>query len=428
MNIQEILNILSHKFNNGNINWLEASEISFDGNELKISFLNPFIYAWFRENIHAALKLELGEKRPAIKLVVSPPLRPIIAASRSKRSEPFQAKSPEISNMDYFADFIYNEKNALAVKAALSLAQKQIPENFPFLILFYGPSGSGKSHLLKAIHQKRLAQGETNCLFFSVGELLRRPINILDYSRDRGQGSSVLIIDDLNYLDDSPSAASLVSALCDIISEKERGDFGRKNIRLAAAITAEGRSDNHISDRLRSRLEQGLYFELQAADLDIRLRCAEKFNREKKLGLNRGVLVQIARQSNRFTDTMGHLRKIEYFSRAQGRTPSLRDVDQLIGEKSSAPPLDWQRILENVSKRLNLKTEDILGSKRKPDCVLARQIAMFLARSRLALSFQEIGRLFGGKDHSTVMHSVRKIEKLRGIDEDMRKLLADLEK
>lgn len=428
MNIHDILNMLNHKFNDPNINWLEASEISLDENELKITFLNSFIYAWFMDNIRAGLELKLRETRPAIKLSISQPASPIFTASASKKSEPAQAKSAEISNMDYFADFIYNEKNALAVKAALSLAQKQIPENFPFLILFYGPSGSGKSHLLKAIHQKRLSLGETNCRFFSACELLRRPLNILDYSGDCVKGSSVLIIDDLNYLDASSSADSLVSALCDIALKKEPSSFGQKNIRLAAAITAESRSDDHLSDRLRSRFEQGLYFELQAADLDIRLRCAEKFNREKKLGLNRGALVHIARQSSRFTDTMGLLRKIEYFSRLQGRPPSLRELDQLIGGKSSAPPLDWQRILEKVSQRLNLKTEDILGLKRKPDYVLARQIAMFLARSRLALSFQEIGRLFGGKDHSTVMHAVRKIENLRENDADMRKLLADIEK
>lgn len=403
MDFEKIAALLRENARAAEINWLEAAEISFNEGGLVISFLQPFAHSWFKENALADLERLLNKAHPEIKL----------------ETRVNGGKEAAAADEDYFTDFLYNEKNYLALKAAQTLALKTIPESYPPLTLFYGQSGSGKSHLLKAIRQKRLAYGGADG---PAAGLLNQPIQ--DWAREKLPPA--LVIDDLQSLESQPKALLNLRGLCDrALSGAESGEAP---FRLAAAVTAESLSQAPLPDWLLSRFERGLCLSLPPADLDIRLRFAEKFNRKKKLGLSRGFLVNIARQSNRLTDTLGLLHKAEFFISLKGAPPSRRDLDSILSGNALKRPPDWQNILESVAGRLNLRTEDLLGSKRGADYVLGRQIAMYIARARLALSYQEIGRLFGGKDHSTVMHAVKKIERLRQTDGVMHKLLTELEK
>ena len=86
-----------------------------------------------------------------------------------------------------------------------------------------------------------------------------------------------------------------------------------------------------------------------------------------------------------------------------------------------------REILGSVARGFNLRTEDILGARRRPDLVLARQVAMYLCRRKLGLSYPELGRAFGGRDHSTVIHAVKKIHKLLETDKVVHNLVTELE-
>lgn len=439
MNIQQILKLLHENFDSSSIHWLEASKFSLKGSELHLSFLHPFIHDWFKAEVYASLERLLKETHPGIKLVIDK-FNKFVFASRDAEHPSSTAVcsnssgSPLDSSIeaerDYLADFIYNEKNTMALKAAQALSQKKIAENVPHLALFYGPSGSGKSHLLKAIYQKHKSHGFLKCGFFSAEKLLHDSAALFDLYTLSTVSPSLVIIDDLQDLANSPSALSLITALCDLALKSRPASSLQKThyLWLVISLGAKNIHNALLSERLQSRLEQGLYFELQTADLDIRLRYVERVNREKNLGLNRAQLINIARQSNRLTDAAGLMRKVEFFITLQGQRPSSRELDKILADDSTLPSLDWQKVVEKVARHLNLKTEDILGSKRKPDYVLGRQIAMYIARNKLALSFQEIGKFFGGKDHSTVMHAVKKIQQLRNDDEDMHILLKELEK
>lgn len=431
MNIQKILSMLHKTFDSSPINWLEACEFSLKENELHLSFLHPFIQDWFNAKDRVNLESLLKAQYPEINLVINKFNKVVCAsrdavraANRSRVTRPSggSGEKGQNSQRDYLADFIYNDKNALAVKAAHSLSQKKIAENFPHLALFFGSPGSGKSHLLKAIYQKQRHNGIIKCSFFSAKKLAHSLLALDDCHNAAESSSSMLLIDDLQELENSPSALSLMTSVFDL-ALNERGQLW-----VVASLAAENLHKATLYERLRSRLEQGIYFELHPADLDIRLRFVEKLNREKNLGLNRVQLINIARLSSKLTEAMGLMHKVEFFKTFMGQTPSKQDLDRVLATNSAEPPFDWQKLLEKVARRLNLKTDEILGSRRKPEYVLGRQIVMYLARKQLALSFQEIGKLFGGKDHSTVMHAVKKIQQLRDNDEDLHKLLKELEK
>lgn len=442
MDIGQIFNSLRQNLPSSPINWLDAIELRLTAGELHVTFLNPFIYDWFRQNMEIFFT-DFMEKNFSFYTVVIHKLDKFVAASHdadkifsptnyltTHLDEKTGLESGDTKN--YFDDFIYNEKNFLAVRAARVLSTRTVSVHDPSLLIFFGSSGSGKTHLLKAIHQECQKQPLKICSLVSgknLGLLLDRGFTLP--SRHPENPAPILLVDDLQDLEQSPTAISLVSDLCDMaIRPLQPGQVNgkQKKIILVLALNAQSTENSRLPERLKSRLAQGLFFTLQPADLDVRLRFAEKFNREKSLRLSRSQLVNIARRAAKIPDIIGLLQKIDFFVTLQGRSPSMRDLEALLGGENPNETADWQRILELVARRFELKIEDITGITRKPEYVQARQVAMYLARNKLALSFQEIGKFFGGKDHSTVMHSIKKIQQLRQYDKDMHKLLTELEK
>lgn len=442
MEIENILSFLQQEYRESAFNWLDAANIELNGNELSFSFIHPYMLTWFEKNILCGLKELFREKWPDIRLILlKEPKFAVVSRDAVRINQPRKKNvksqekkfslSPLSAQRDLFADFLFNEKNALAVKAATALAQKKIAASFPGILLFYGPPGSGKSHLLKAIQQKRGIDCQEDCLLLSAKQLLSN-MSLSFFSKQSDTPKAALVlVDDLHKLENSPAAIELLVNLCDRAlgqNERKKNKGENAEFHMVCAMTAENLQLTTLSPSLLSRLKQGLIFDLHSADLDIRLRFAEKFNREYSLGLNRGQLLGLARQTLELSELIGLLRKIEFFVTVQGLKPGARELEKILNSANNGQPSDWQYILEKVAKRLNLKTEDILSGNRKPEYVLARQIAMYLARGQLALSFQEIGKYFGGKDHSTIMHGVKKIQKIRNVDEDMHKLLTELEK
>lgn len=440
MNLSQILDLLRKNFGSDPVNWLDASDMSLNGTELHIAFIHPYLTDWFTGHVENRLIDFFTKNLPQLVIIIHKndkiansgnTTQQLYFNTKFKEVKEEEKSQPGQEKSNYFADFIFNEKNALAVRAAHSLATLEIPRNLPGITVFYGPSSSGKTHLLKAIQQQRAFSGDKFCPLLSGSSLARDFENMgLTAANYPSRLPRLLLIDALQDMENSHSLISLICALCDEAlngNNKFLDKAGGRAFNMALAISADSLKMARLPEGIISRLEQGLCFGLKQADLDVRLRYGEKYNREQGLGINRSQLINIARHTLKITEIRGLLHKIEFFVTLQGKGSALKDIDTLLGQENLAKPTDWQRVIENVAKRFTLTSADILGNARKADYVLPRQIAMYLARSKLALSFQEIGKLFGGKDHSTVMHSVKKIQRLRQVDKDMHKLLTELE-
>ncbi|MDE5879677.1 MAG: chromosomal replication initiator DnaA, partial [Desulfovibrio sp.] len=138
-------------------------------------------------------------------------------------------------------------------------------------------------------------------------------------------------------------------------------------------------------------------------------------------------LLYLAQRCAQFRLLKGLLRKVEAFAALNGRPPLQADLENIVRTGGSARPAGCREILGSVARGFNLRPEDIMGTRRRPDLVLARQVAMYLCRRKLGLSYPELGRAFGGRDHSTVIHAVKKIRKLLDTDKVVHNLVTELE-
>lgn len=386
-----------------NCAWLQGLNFSLVDSTLFVYFPHAHFRDWFATNKKRYFETLLAEALPrqTFNLVYEiPAIRKIPDKTKKANSEYIKF------NFDNFLD---NGKNSRALEAAKACAGLGAATP-PAPLLFYGPSGCGKTHLLKAI---------INILKEKI------PLREIDVCQNQGlcylkmpYRPDALIIDNLQELKNSAYYQALLAARIDKLLETS-------STPIVLAWTGTIPAPGILDQRLLSRIHAGILVELRHPDLEVRIQYAEKISRQKKLGLSRGQILFLARQSKDFPILKGLLGKIEFFISLYGQLPDDTEMLRLAGNETSGP--DWRRILAQVSKHLAVSTDDILGVSRKPELVFARQLAMFLCRSALGISYPELGRLFGGKDHSTVMHGIKKIQHLRDTDKDMRNLLTELE-
>lgn len=163
-----------------------------------------------------------------------------------------------------------------------------------------------------------------------------------------------------------------------------------------------------LGKALLSRLETGLWAELPEPDLDVRLRYAQQQAKFRRLPLSRSSCCSsrsTARMSGGFPASSSGWRPT---ASLLGRDLSEQDLLNIVRQGGDSSALTPQLIVSIVGEHCGVPAKEILGEKRRPDLVQARQLAMYLCRELLGHSYPVIGRMFGGKDHSTVMHGVKK--------------------
>ena len=136
-------------------------------------------------------------------------------------------------------------------------------------------------------------------------------------------------------------------------------------------------------------------------------------------------MMRMARSCGHVRRLQGLLRKLRTLTDVRGHVPTEQELDDLLHD-TGARRRDHRDVMEAVARRYGLHADELTGDGRRPQQTLARQIAMYVCRRSLGLSYPEIGRAFGGRDHSTVIHAVKKIEKILVNDKNVRDLVASV--
>ena len=160
--------------------------------------------------------------------------------------------------------------------------------------------------------------------------------------------------------------------------------------------------------------------------MDIRLRYAQRQNQFLRLGLNKNQMLALAQQCTGLRRLIGMLQRIKVLKDVLGQDIATQNMDHVLVQTADAGTVTPQQVIRIVAERCNVRADDMTGHKRQPRIVKARQMAMFLCRGLIGSSYPAIGRIFGGRDHSTVIHSIKKIQLLWDTDKDMHKLLTEL--
>ncbi|RBI84606.1 chromosomal replication initiator protein DnaA [Rhodosalinus halophilus] len=319
-----------------------------------------------------------------------------------------------------FETFVVGKPNELAHAAARRVAEGG-PVTFNPLFL-YGGVGLGKTHLMHAIAwELREKRPELNVLYLSAEQFMYRFIQALRERRmldfkELFRSVDVLMVDDVQFIAGKDSTQEeffhTFNALVD----------GQKQIIISADRSPGEIKD--LEDRIKSRLQCGLVVDLHPTDYELRLGILQSKVEQHRaiypdLHLDEGVLEFLAhRISNNVRVLEGALTRLFAFASLVDRPIDMDLAQDCLADilRASERKITVEEIQRKVSEHYNIRLSDLIGPKRMRSLARPRQVAMFLAKQLTARSLPEIGRSFGGRDHTTVMHGVKRIEELRAKD------------
>ncbi|HVI08472.1 MAG TPA: chromosomal replication initiator protein DnaA [Candidatus Binatia bacterium] len=324
-----------------------------------------------------------------------------------------------------FDAFVIGSGNQFAHAACQAVAERPSKAYNPLFL--YGGVGMGKTHLMQAIgHEIKRRQPVATICYVSSEKFTNDMINSLRYDkmttfRDRFRSVDVLLIDDIQFL-----------AGKERTQEEFFHTFNALHDTMKQIVIASDRSPKElaeIEDRLRSRFEWGLIADIQPPDLETKVAILQKKAEQEKVTLPSDVAMYVAQNiRSNVRELEGALIRLVAHSSLIGAEITLPYAQQVLKNfiDSQARKVTIESIQKMVAEQFGLRLVEIKAKDNSRAIVYPRQIAMYLAKQMTEASLPEIGRQFGGKHHTTVLHSVEKIEEARQKDKDLNRLLNKL--
>jgi chromosomal replication initiator protein len=324
-----------------------------------------------------------------------------------------------------FDAFVIGAANQFAHAAARAVAERPSKAYNPLFL--YGGVGMGKTHLMQAIgHEVKKRQPQSAICYLTSEKFTNEVIHSLRYDkmasfRDRFRNVDVLLVDDIQFL-----------------RQKERTQeeffhtFNALHDSLKQIVIASDRPPKElaeIEDRLRSRFEWGLIADIQPPDLETKVAILQKKADLERVPLPTDVALFIASNiRSNVRELEGALIRLVAYASLTGAPLTLQTAQQVLKSIIDAQTrrVTIDSIQKAVAEQFGLRVADIKAKNNSRPIVFPRQIAMYLAKHLTEASLPEIGRQFGGKHHTTVMHSVEKIEQARKADKDLNRMLNKL--
>ena len=322
--------------------------------------------------------------------------------------EPDTQLNPKYS----FDDFVIGSSNRFAHAAATAVAEAPAKSYNPLFI--YGGAGLGKTHLLHAIgHYVRNLYPRLRVRYITTEQFTNEFINairddrITTFQRTYRQ-ADVLLIDDIQFLQQKERTQEEFFHTFNALHNAEK--------QIVISSDRPPKQISQLEDRLRSRFEWGLMTDVQPPDLETRIAILRKKCESDALGVRPEVLELIAsRVQSNIRELEGALIRVAAFSslqRAPADTAMAESVLKDLFPDGRGQEVSVQLIMEEVADHFSLTVDDLCSPSRSRQLVTARQLAMYLTRELTELSLPRIGKAFGGRDHTTVMHATKKISVL----------------
>ena len=309
-----------------------------------------------------------------------------------------------------FETFVVGNNNRFAHAAALAVGDRPGEAYNPLFL--YGGVGLGKTHLMHAIGNRILQNDrKANVLYVTSEKFTNQLINaIKDFKneafRNKYRNIDVLLIDDIQFIGGK-----------DRVQEEFFHTFNTLHEEGKQIIISSDKAPKDISlleDRLKSRFEWGLLADLSNPDYETRLAILRKKAQDESIIVDDHILSNIANKiDSNIRELEGVFNKIVAIASLNNEPISIELAEKTINEfkQQSEKVISADFIKETVAKYFNINKDDLASDKRSNDITFPRQIAMYLCREVANLSFPKIGDEFGNRDHSTVMHAYKKIEK-----------------
>jgi chromosomal replication initiator protein len=426
--------------------WLRPIRLgAFDDESgtLRLELPSQFMADWVQTHFADRLTLAWRSVLPSVRQVTirasldARAAAPAIAEIPAAEPEPVAAVQPsgfyaaQLEPRYRFESFVVGKANEVAFNAARTLAAA---DNVAFNPLFlHGGTGRGKTHLLHAIgHEFRLRRPGAKVVYMSAEKFMVEFVAALRANetiqfKQQLRSADLLMIDDVQFIAGKESTQEeFFHTMNEIISA------GR---RLVISSDRAPQDLDGIEPRILSRLSWGLVADINQADLELRLNIiVKKLESLPDVQVPDDVVMFLAKRiSSNVRELEGALNRIAAYATMSGRPIDLDFVGEVLANilRANQRRISIDEIQGRVSEHYRIRKAEMTSARRAREVARPRQVAMYLSKQLTPRSLPEIGRRFGGRDHTTVIHAVRQIEKLRAqdaeLDADIRLLTRQLE-
>jgi chromosomal replication initiator protein len=405
--------------------------------ELPSQFMADWVQTHFAERLALAWRAACPQVREIfVGVGANAPKTAAVIEIPGPAEEPSVAKQPGLYAVALepryrFENFVVGKANEVAFSAARTLASADKVAFNPLFL--HGGTGRGKTHLLHAIgHEFHHLKPRAKIIYMSAEKFMVEFVAALRANetiqfKQHLRSADLLMIDDVQFIAGKESTQEeFFHTMNEIISA------GR---RLVISSDRAPQDLDGIEPRILSRLSWGLVADINAADLELRLNIIiKKLEALPELKVPEDVVMFLARRiSSNVRELEGALNRIAAYAMMSGRTIDMDFVGEVLANilRANQRRISIDEIQGKVSEHYRIRKAEMTSARRAREVARPRQVAMYLSKQLTPRSLPEIGRRFGGRDHTTVIHAVRQIEKLRAqdaeLDADIRLLTRQLE-
>ncbi len=416
--------------------WFKAVSFAQWDAEKKIIYLqapNQFVRDWIQKNYHALLSTHLGRllhvENPSVSflnavqeradLVVAPTqemrMVPAQVAVQKRRAGLVRISSPKkqstINKSYIFENFVVGPSNSLAYAAAHAITEK--PGRLYNPLFMYGGSGLGKTHLLHAIGNGIQDQNKgATVLYQTADRFVTEFISSIRFDKverfqEKYKNVDVLLIDDVQFISHKEGTQEAFFHIFNVLYD------AHKQIVFSSDTVPQDMQG--IAERLRSRLAWGLVADIYMPDIETKIAILKRKAASHTVVLADDIAHFIAsRAIANIRELEGALIRVMAFASLTKQELSL-ELAQRVLQRADAPErpaIDLERVVSLVHKHYGYDFKQLQSKGRDKDLVFVRQLAMFLMKRLTNKSLRDIGVFFGGRDHSTVLHAIEKIEQI----------------
>jgi chromosomal replication initiator protein len=367
-----------------------------------------------------AVLLEVGMAETRLEFIC-PEAEPVVPAASQARLD-FDSSDHQLNPRYRFETFVVGGSNQFAHAAAQAVAERPSKAYNPLFL--YGGVGLGKTHLMQAIgHAVKRRNPATRLAYLSAEKFTNDMIAALRFDRmpgfrDRFRSVDVLLVDDIQFIATRERTQEEFFHTFNDLYDQQR--------QIVISSDCPPKEISAIEERLRSRFEWGLIADIQPPDLETKIAILHKKAESERVILPSDVAEFIARSiRSNIRELEGALIRLIAYTSLTGTEISLAVAQQVL--KNVLESQDRRVTIESIQKRVaehfGLRPQDLKMRSNSKAIAFPRQVSMYLVKQLTSASLPEIGRQFGGKHHTTVLHSINKIETLRRTDKELNRTL-----
>jgi len=404
-----------------------VTRTAFDGSEggsLRVSVPDQVTKEWMEQEYAEDIRQSIRELNlPVERVIYTPRDAGFSAASAANSQEPaFASPASQLNRNFRFDNYVVGSCNQFAHAAARAVANSPSRSYNPLFI--YGGSGMGKTHLMHAIGTALAEQYSAMRIVYTSSErFMNEMINSIKSDRMPAfhryyRSADVLLIDDIHILAGKERTQEEFFHTFNELYEHQK--------QIVVSSDSTPKSTPGLVDRLRSRFEWGLMVDIQPPDVETKMAILDKKAEIEGVSLPEDVRVYIATKTkSNVRELEGALVKLVAFSSVMGTPITLAMAQQVLKHliPGQEKRITMDSVLRAVADQFQLQPAQLKQKTNTQKIVFPRQIAMYLIKELTHSSLPEIGRIFGGKHHTTVLHSIHKIDELRQKDADLNRLI-----